>query len=221
MEGFDAVPVSVAAGQERVAYYQNLKPGRYTFRVSAKNSEGIWNRDGASFRFEVQPTFSQTVSFKILIILITILAISGLLYIHWKKPFHKKPKNGGDEPGAPPLSDFDKGCIIKLKHLMEVDKVYLDENITLQSLAEKISISSHELSRLLNKNLKRKFTDYINYYRIEEAKRILADPRKKDVKLIALAYDVGFKTESVFYKAFKKFSGMTPAQYRENGESCL
>jgi AraC-like DNA-binding protein len=60
------------------------------------------------------------------------------------------------------------------------------------------------------------FSDFINFYRVEEAKKMLQDPRCAQKKIIALAFEVGFNTKVAFYNAFKKFTHMTPAQYREN-----
>jgi signal transduction histidine kinase/ligand-binding sensor domain-containing protein len=73
LEGFDR-GWTEAAGR-RVAYYTNISPGRYTFRVQAANNDGIWNSQGASFQFELQPHFYQTVWFYILLA----LAASGLI----------------------------------------------------------------------------------------------------------------------------------------------
>jgi AraC-like DNA-binding protein len=64
----------------------------------------------------------------------------------------------------------------------------------------------------------RNFSDFINYYRVEEAKKLLQDPRGAQKKIIVLAFDVGFNTKVAFYNVFKKFTGMTPAQYRVQGK---
>ena len=80
---------------------------------------------------------------------------------------------------------FAEVCIKRLKHLMEKEKIYLDENISLQSLAEKLNIPPYQLSQLLNEKIKQSFSDFINTYRIEEAKEILIGPggaEKKNTK---------------------------------------
>ncbi len=58
LEGFDAGWVD--AGTRRTAFYTNLSPGRYVFRVIACNSDGVWNRMGASLPFSIEPRFTQT-----------------------------------------------------------------------------------------------------------------------------------------------------------------
>ena len=103
---------------------------------------------------------------------------------------------------------------------MEIKKEYREPEISLQSLAEKLSITSHQLSQILNEKLNRNFSDFINYYRIEEAKAILLKPESDQQKITTVAFDVGFNTTVAFYNAFKKYTNMTPSQFRksERGE---
>jgi AraC-like DNA-binding protein len=98
---------------------------------------------------------------------------------------------------------------------MEIEKIYRDENISLQSLSGKLSITPHQLSRIINENLNKNFPDFINTYRVEEAKRILADPNQADRKILTIAFDVGFNTKVAFNTAFKKHTKMTPSQFRK------
>jgi AraC-like DNA-binding protein len=141
-----------------------------------------------------------------------LMALAAIgFYIYKKQPFKKQEKY----KCSPLNPQFAEECIRKLKHLMEVEKAYLDADISLQSLAEKLSITSRLLSQILNETLDRNFSDFINFYRVEEAKKILQNPRSAQKKIIALAFDVGFNTKVAFYNAFKKFTNMTPAQYRE------
>jgi YesN/AraC family two-component response regulator len=98
---------------------------------------------------------------------------------------------------------------------VENEKIYLDENISLQSLAENLNIQPYQLSQLLNEKLNQNFSDFINYHRIQEAKKILAGPKGAEKKNTAVAFDVGFNSMTAFYKAFKKFAGMTPNRYKK------
>jgi ligand-binding sensor domain-containing protein/AraC-like DNA-binding protein len=211
LQEFDGGWVFLGPGRERKAQYKDLGPGTYTFRVIACNSEGIWNQTGDSITFTLKPFFYETLLFKIIILfMLTALGAIGF-YIHRKRPFKKQEKYK-DSPLNP---HFAEECIRKLRHLMEVEKAYLDADISLLSLAEKLSITSRVLSQILNEKMDRNFSDFINYYRVEEAKKLLQDPRGAQKKIIALAFDVGFNTKVAFYNAFKKFTNMTPAQYRE------
>ncbi len=65
LEGFDHQWTD--AGARRTAYYTNIPPGQYTFRVQAANNDGLWNTQGAALQFELQPHFYQTIWFYILL----------------------------------------------------------------------------------------------------------------------------------------------------------
>ncbi len=74
LEGYDDEWVD--AGTRRVAYYTNLPPGNYTFRVIACNNDGLWNRTGASFAFTLKPHFYETFWFYGLVL----LAVGGIVF---------------------------------------------------------------------------------------------------------------------------------------------
>ncbi|UCH96066.1 MAG: helix-turn-helix domain-containing protein [Candidatus Aminicenantes bacterium] len=216
LEGVDADQqewIFLNPGQQRAAHYRNLSPGTYTFRVTACNAEGVWNRTGDSVTFTLKSFFYQTPVFKIAVLLLFIALVGAAFYIYKKKKplFEKKAKY----KGAPLDPSFAEEWMTKLKYLMEIEKVYCDADITLQSLAGKMSIASHQLSQLLNEKLDRSFFDYINSYRIEEAKKILQSPRGAQRKISSVAIEVGFNTMAAFYKAFKKHTGTTPTRYKK------
>jgi len=102
----------------------------------------------------------------------------------------------------------------KLNELMVREKPYLDGNLTLPALAQKLSVPAYQLSQLINSGYGQNFFDFINWHRIEEAKRQLVDPEKKHLSVIAIAFDVGFNSKSAFNAAFKKYTSVTPSQYK-------
>jgi AraC-like DNA-binding protein len=95
------------------------------------------------------------------------------------------------------------------------EKLYTDPALTLKSLAELLSIPSYQLSQLINQKLEKNFTEFINEYRINEAKNLLSNPENVNEKIESVAYDSGFNTPSAFYSAFKKFTNTTPSQYKK------
>lgn len=211
LEGADPDWVSLPPGNDRTAHYRGLKPGAYTFRVTAANSEGVWHPTGDSMQFTVVVYFHETLFFKILLLLLTAAIITAGVWLFIKKPWvkHEKYKGANIDPR------FAEECIKKLRRLMETENIYRDADISLKALADKLSIHSHVLSQLLNEKLDRNFSEFINSYRIEEAKEILAGPSGAQIKISSLAFDVGFNTHVAFYNAFKKYTQMTPAQYRK------
>tara|TARA_B110000240_G_C13493813_1_gene450802 strand:+ start:90 stop:1127 length:1038 start_codon:yes stop_codon:yes gene_type:complete len=103
----------------------------------------------------------------------------------------------------------------KLTSFMGKEKPYFDFELTLQKLASQIEIPEKELSILINHHLGKHFFDFINEYRINEAKNILENHLKKEVTILEILYQVGFNSKSSFYTAFKKETNQTPTQYRK------
>ncbi len=178
--------------------------------MSAANADGVWNPSGTSLAFTLKPYFYQTLFFKIAALLLTAALLAGAFYIYKERPFKKRKKY---QSTINPL--FADECIRKLDQLMRVEKVYRDDTLSLPNLADKLSISPHQLSQLLNEKIERSFSDYINYHRIEAARKILTSPEGAAKKITTIANDVGFNTMTAFYNAFKKHTTMTPNHYRQ------
>ena len=225
MEGVDKDWEFLAPGKERFANYRNLAPRTYTFKVTACNEDGVWNQTGDSIVIIREPAFYQTVFFMIFLVLLVIVIVAAVGWFIFKKNALKgKPKS--PEPGEEetagntgkrlPLPDdlVDK-LTMKLNHLVEVEKIYKVENISLPSLADKLGTTQHILSQFLNENLKKSFPDFINFYRVEEAKRIIEAPKGWDKKNSFISDEVGFKHVSVFHTAFKKFTQKSPGKYKK------
>ena len=102
----------------------------------------------------------------------------------------------------------------KLLAYLEREKPYTENDLKAQDLADLLGIPSYQLSQIINTELHRNFYDLINSYRIEEAKRRLTDPANQHFTILAIAYDVGFNSKSAFNSAFKKYTKMTPSQYK-------
>ena len=211
LEGVDREWHFLSPGRERLAHYTDLPPGTYTFRVTAGSAEGVWNRTGDSVTFTLKAYFYQTLLFKMAGLLLLIALLAAGLVIYKKHPLEKRAKY----KGSPLNPQYVEACITRLKYLVEIEKVYCDADISLQSLADRMSISPHLLSQILNETLNRSFADFTNSHRIEEAKKILHSPRGARLKMTAVAGEVGFNTIAAFYRAFKKYTQKTPAQYQK------
>lgn len=102
---------------------------------------------------------------------------------------------------------------------MEDEKMYRNEGLTLQALAERLSLSTHHLSQLLNQHQQENFYDFINRYRVAEVKQELLNPKKKHLTILALALEAGFRSKAAFNTAFKKHTGSTPTQYKRQSKN--
>ncbi len=107
-----------------------------------------------------------------------------------------------------------KKILQQVKRLLEENEVYLDRDSSLQSIAEQLQVSPRELSQVINENEQKNFSEFVNHYRIEKAKRLLIDPSYVDEKIATIAYDCGFGNVTSFNLAFKSETQRTPSQYR-------
>lgn len=113
------------------------------------------------------------------------------------------------------IDDSLKRHIAKVLKEQINNKVYLEPDLTLKTLAEKCGTNRTYLSRVIHEIHKINFNDFINKCRIEEAKRILADPENQ-IPLKALPERVGFKNYARFHEAFKKHTGISPSFFVKN-----
>ncbi|RPE12759.1 AraC family transcriptional regulator [Chitinophaga lutea] len=104
----------------------------------------------------------------------------------------------------------------KLEKAVQENDLYKNPNLKLNDLAQQINISGHQLSQLLNDNLGKSFSTFINEYRINEACKLIESSRHLTFE--AIGYDVGYNSKSTFYAAFRKIKGTTPALYKEQLE---
>lgn len=126
-------------------------------------------------------------------------------------PFIKYRKTGLSEALAMELKD-------KLETVMELDQPYLDPTLRMDDLAKSLLLSRNHTSQIINQYFNLSFFDFINKYRINAAKEMLAENRK-DANITQIAYDAGFNNRASFYKAFKKFEGQTPTQYQNQSKA--
>ncbi|WP_246052869.1 helix-turn-helix domain-containing protein [Leptospira semungkisensis] len=104
----------------------------------------------------------------------------------------------------------------RLEALMREEKIYADEDLTLGQLAQELELTNHQLSEFLNNRLFMKFSDYINSWRIKEAKSLLLEDSERSI--LSISESVGFNSKSAFNEAFKKFTDQTPSDYRKNAK---
>jgi len=109
-----------------------------------------------------------------------------------------------------------KRYIEKLKTFMKNEKPYLDPSLSLNNLAEQLSIPPRHLSQVINDSLNKNFFDLVSDYRINETKQMLKDPTNKKKTILEILYDAGFNSKSSFNFLFKKKVGITPSEFRKN-----
>lgn len=141
------------------------------------------------------------------------LGYKGLLQ---KEIFKQEPDKIPEGKTVQPLYTADQALIDQLLKHMEEKKPYLDPELTLSSLAKEISVSRSQLSVLINEGIGDNFYDFVNKYRVEQVKKLMVDPAVKNYSMLGLALEAGFKSKSTFNLIFKRFTGLTPTEYRRN-----
>jgi AraC-like DNA-binding protein len=104
----------------------------------------------------------------------------------------------------------------QLLALLNTEKLFLDPQVSLADLSEKLSISTKHLSQVINQSFSKSFFDFINAYRIQEVQQILKESRDDKLTVLEAMYEAGFNSKSSFNTAFKKETGQTPSEFRKS-----
>lgn len=111
------------------------------------------------------------------------------------------------------IDDEECADIVKrMRAYIERDKVYTDVDLKMKDLAEELHLSPSKLSQVFSLYLNENYYDFINRYRLNEFKRLIAEGEYKRYTITALSERCGFK-KSNFFSTFRKVEGMTPAEY--------
>ncbi len=114
------------------------------------------------------------------------------------------------------LSEEDSEAFkVKILNYMENEKPHRNMDISLQIIAEDLDIPPHHFSQVINQKLSKNFYEFLNHYRVEDAKVALISDEFKEKNILEISFEVGFKSKSTFNMVFKKFCDITPSQYRK------
>jgi AraC-like DNA-binding protein len=106
--------------------------------------------------------------------------------------------------------------IAHIEKIMHDTKIYCDPNLTLNDLSDAVSIPARKLSQIVKAKYQKNFYEFINAYRIEEAKRMLKSPEYRHRTIMEVYIDAGFNSKSVFNEFFKNIENMTPSEYKKS-----
>ena len=101
----------------------------------------------------------------------------------------------------------------RIKTLLEDEKIFRDEDLSVNSMARELGIEPYQLSIVINDNFNKNFKNLINEYRIMEAKKILLADMKRTIT--SVAYAVGFNSTTVFYEWFRRHTSVSPKKFRD------
>ena len=167
---------------------------------------------GINTNFEVMGLTGNYTTF----IMVSMLIFFGLGHSTVFEGIEAKNNDSVDATKGDQLKDKIKDIQIKqVADYMEKEKPYLMPALTLDKLAAQLKMQPRILSHLINRHFACNFFEFINSYRVEESKRMLADPLCAEKNMLDLMYDVGFNSKASFNTLFKKKVGMTPSEFRK------
>ena len=159
--------------------------------------------------------------------LLLILFYSGYHIVQQREIFELKPKHiQAIESESLQINDIKKEELIdknlrieianKLEKLMEEEQPFLNKNLSLATLSNKLNTRTHILSFVINTNYNVNFYTYVNKFRLDYSKSLLKNPKKQHLSMEGVAYESGFGSKSTFNTLFKKHIEMTPIQYKKS-----
>jgi AraC-like DNA-binding protein len=141
-------------------------------------------------------------------------SLSFYLMTHGQEPMTEREQKKKYERSVL-YADLTQDIQQKLKNCIHEEKPYLNSELTLPLLADQLKVAVHHLSQVINEQYGMNFSDFINQHRIEEMKIRLIDTHYHHFKIEQIAFDTGFNSKSTFQAACKKFTGLTPSEYRK------
>lgn len=159
-------------------------------------------------------TYRVETDYVVVLLLALLLFIIGYVAMLQPDLFDEALKNGRKQSLLTPGSA--RSVKEKLMEYMRSEKPYLREDLKITDLSDYLSIPAHHLSEVLNHELHTNFFDFVNGYRIETAKALLADPQRREEKILSIAFDSGFGNKATFNRVFKRATGMTPSEFKKS-----
>lgn len=205
--------------------------GSVIIQAFSNKKESFWSPQSLSLR-TLRNGVMQIAFFTLLIVIVKLLnkndtgdhlvATFGALMIYATSfsvmrgsGFFKQPSLTEQQKykGSSLTQDQQLTLINKLRYLMEAEKPFLRSEFSLPELAHELGVSVHVLSQTINDGLGKSFFELMAFYRVEEAKKLLKE--QANIKVEEIAEQVGYNSKSSFNTAFKKITGMTPSEFRQ------
>ncbi len=163
------------------------------------------------FRLQIMPLYGVGISLITLILLLVFILKerNPQVFAHMRIEVEKR-KYAKTQLSGVNVAEIKQ----KLLDLMQNHELFLEEDLRLATVAQKLAINSNQLSRILNEQFSQNFYEFVNSYRIERAKQKLISERDKDI--LTIAYEVGFNNKVTFNNQFAKLVGQTPSKFRKS-----
>jgi ABC-type antimicrobial peptide transport system permease subunit/AraC-like DNA-binding protein len=139
--------------------------------------------------------------------------IIGISAVAFSWPEVRLPVVAAPVPNPLPSAEWtQKGAW--LKSAMKANLFHQDAELSLRSLAEKLDIHTHELSRIINTAFKKNFYDFVNEFRVRDVIKKMQDPAYDHITILGIAFESGFNSKSTFNRIFRQMTGTSPQEYK-------
>jgi AraC-like DNA-binding protein len=145
----------------------------------------------------------------VIFILINALFINSVVHTH--KLLTTKPESNKDKT----VEKITDSAIQKVQEGMETHKFFLKQNLNIEEFSKRINLPVKEVSAVINKHYNTNFFEFMNSYRVAEAKRLLSDATKSDLTIMDILLEAGFNSKSAFHRFFSRLVGMSPTEFRK------
>lgn len=144
--------------------------------------------------------------------------LTGILVIRLAAMAHSR-QGVSVQPVTPSFVNVPQPAEVKqkgawLKRAVKANLYYQDPDLSLTSLAEKLELTPHELSRIINTVLKKSFVDFISEFRVADVAHKMRDPAYDHITLLGIAYSSGFNSKTTFHRTFRQITGKSPAEFK-------
>ncbi len=155
--------------------------------------------------------FNYDYSIQILGLMALILAIGGIRQSNLSDVYFE------EEPSQKTAVQIDNDIIGQIKTVMESQKLYLNPTITLADFSKALQLNPKQVSQQINAGMGKSFNDFVNEYRIIEAKKRLNSEDIGRLTILGIAYESGFNSKTTFNRIFKEYTGQAPRDFiKEN-----
>ncbi|MCW8196346.1 helix-turn-helix transcriptional regulator [Proteobacteria bacterium 005FR1] len=141
--------------------------------------------------------------------LINALFVYSLAYAHKLLMTRAEPPR--DSSDSRPTEQ----AIDRVKRIVEEDRIYLEQNLNIEQFSARLGMPVKEVSAVINKHFGTNFFEYINSYRVNEAKLLLADKNMEHKTILDILLESGFNSKSAFHRFFRRLVGMSPTEFRK------
>jgi AraC-like DNA-binding protein len=145
----------------------------------------------------------------VIFILINALFINSLVHTH--ALLTTKPEPAKDKH----VEKITDAAIQQVQNGMEIQKLFLKQNLNIEEFSKRINLPVREVSAVINKHYNTNFFEFMNGYRVEEAKRLLGDPTRHELTVMDVLMEAGFNSKSAFHRFFSRLVGMSPTEFRK------